>query len=154
MSSKELVGNLRAVREKHRDLVEERQTVCNSVRYAELTYPNGVIDQSYEEVQRVRDHLSRALSSIDPGAVLVMHDVDEDMEIVDQGLRGGFMDRSGSMEPHMIIQLGEEVERIRDIAIKEAFVPDDYNAPLGKSPDKIRKGQKDWQVSSGRGLRR
>ena len=79
----------------------------------------------------------------------------EDRVPHDFGTRGIFMDRSGSMDTHMLISLGDEISRMnREDMARIKIHAEDIKAPLGKSPDKIRQRQKDWQVGSGRGLRR
>jgi hypothetical protein len=113
------------------------------------------------EVESIR--LAASLSSIDFGTVLVddtdisiarLHDANED-RVLDFGTRGVFMDRSGSMEQHMIISLGDEISRMaHEDYLNIRVYEDEIKAPLGKSPDKIRLRQKDWEVGSGRGLRR
>lgn len=81
----------------------------------------------------------------------------EDGMILDFGVRGVWMDRSGSMPEHMVIKLGDEMSHITRqeiMAIGERMIREDIMAPLGKSPDKIRRRQRDWELSSGKGLRR
>lgn len=114
------------------------------------------------EAEAIR--LAASLAKIDFGAVLVMddtdisiarlHDENED-RILDFGTRGLYMDRSGSMEHEMVISLGDEISRLaREDYLSFRVHEDEIKAPLGKSPDKIRRRQKDWEVGSGRGLRR
>lgn len=80
---------------------------------------------------------------------------DEEIRLLDFGTRGLYMDRSGSMDDHMIISLGDEISRMaREDYLSIRVYEDEIKAPLGKSPDKIRQRQKDWEVGSGRGLRR
>ena len=80
---------------------------------------------------------------------------DEELRLLDFGTRGLYMDRSGSMDHHMIISLGDEISRMaREDYLSIRVYEDEIKAPLGKSPDKIRRRQKDWEVGSGRGLRR
>lgn len=92
---------------------------------------------------------SKYVGELPPGSIVVD---DLGVMVVPNDLH--FIDRSGSMERDMVIKLADEVDRLRDIAVKAPLDIEDLRVPLGKSPDQIRRRKKDWEVSTGKGWRR
>lgn len=59
------------------------------------------------------------------------------------------IDRSGSIPQDYILEMKDEVDRLMAMPV----LLDDCEVP-GKSPEKLRRRQKDWELSSGKGWRR